>query len=273
MKTAALTAFLLASTIFTGPAWAAINAADFGVTPGAADNGVALQRAFDAARNTSDRTVVLPGGNIAYGRQLTANGVWVSGSSSTVLAPSDPYNQRITLTGDSPSLSNVRINYHPVARSGSDHGRNGVWIEGATNFNVSGVTFDGAAYGVPPRGQGAGDLFVYNSQGGTLRDNSLSYTWADAIHITGGSRNIDVTGNRVDHSGDDGIAVVNYRDGTGGVRINGNTVTNNIWGRGITAVGSSDVQIQNNMISGNEANLAGVYVASEPAYNTDVPRN
>jgi hypothetical protein len=267
------TAVLLASTIFSTPALAAINAADYGVTPGAADNAAALQRAFDAARGTSDRTVNLPGGTISYGRQLTANGVRVSGSGNTVLAPSDPYNQRITLTGNSPSLSNVRINYHPVGRSGSDHGRNGVWVERANNFNVSGVTLDGAAYGVPPQGQGAGDLFVYNSQGGTISNNAISYTWADSIHMTGGSRNISVTGNRIDHSGDDGIATVSYGDDTGNIRISGNTVTNNLWGRNITAVGTSDVQITNNLISGNASDGAGVYVASEPAYNTPPPRN
>jgi hypothetical protein len=273
MKTNAFGTFLLATTVLVSPAWAAINAADFGVSASSSDNAAALQRAFDAARGTSDRTVNLPGGTIAYGRQLTADGVRVSGSGNTVLAPSDPRNQRITLTGNSPSLSNVRINYHPVARSGSDHGRNGVWVERATNFNVSGVTLDGAAYGTPPQGQGAGDLFVYNSQGGTISNNNISYTWADSIHMTGGSRNITVTGNRIDHSGDDGIAAVNYGDGTGGVRISGNTVTDNLWGRGVTAVGASDVQITDNMISGNSANLAGVYVASEPAYHTPAPRN
>jgi parallel beta-helix repeat protein len=266
-------AALLASTFLSSPAFAAINAADYGVTPGAADNAAALQRAFDAARNTSDRTVVLPSGTIAYGRQLTANGVRVSGSNGTTLAPSDPYNQRITLTGDSPALSNVRINYYHVARSGSDHGRNGVWVERANNFNVSGVTLDGAAYGVPPARQGAGDLFVYNSSNGTISNNTISYTWADSIHMTGGSRNISVTGNRIDHSGDDGIAAVSYGDDTGNIRINGNTVTNNLWGRNITAVGTSDVQITNNMISGNATDGAGVYVASEPAYNTPPPRN
>jgi parallel beta-helix repeat protein len=270
IRPTAFGAFLL-GTVSALPAMASINAGDFGLSQ-SGDNTDALQRAFDVARG-SGQEVVIPPGTYSYSRQLTVDGVRVSGSSGTVLTPSDPYNQRITLTGNSPSLSDVYIRYHPVARSGSDHGRNGVWVQDANNFTVSGVTFDGAAYGVPPRGQGAGDLFVYNSTDGTITNNSLSYTWADAIHITGGSNDIDVTNNRVDHSGDDGIAVVNYGDGTGDVGISGNTVTNNLWGRGITAVGSSDVQITNNLISGNEADLAGVYVASEPAYNTDVPRN
>jgi len=177
------------------------------------------------------------------------------------------------LTGNGPSLSNVRINYHPVARSGSDHGRNGVWVEGANDFYVTGVTLDGSAYGVPPRGQGAGDLFVYNSHDGIIEGNTVSYTWADGIHLTGGSRNIDVSGNRVDHAGDDGIATVSYGDSTGNIRISDNVVTNNLWGRNITAVGTSDVQIMDNFIDGNASDGAGIYIASEPAYNTPPPKN
>jgi nitrous oxidase accessory protein NosD len=101
----------------------------------------------------------------------------------------------------------------------------------------------------------------------------VKYAQADSIHITGGSTDIDVTGNRIVGSNDDGIAVVNYGDGAGNVRIDGNTVTGNRWGRNITAVGASDVKITNNFIDGNAADGAGVYVASEPAYNTAAPKN
>jgi hypothetical protein len=88
----------LMGTLTAGPAFAAINAGDFGLSQ-SGDNTDALQRAFDAARG-SGQEVVIPPGNYAYSRQLTVDGVRVRGSSDTVLAPSDPYNQRITLTGN-----------------------------------------------------------------------------------------------------------------------------------------------------------------------------
>src|SRR4051794_21715393 len=93
---------VLASTIFTGPAWAAINAADYGVSASNGDNAGALQRAFDAARNDPDRRVILPGGNIAYGHELRGNGIHITGSGSTVLAPTNNNSRRILLTGNGP---------------------------------------------------------------------------------------------------------------------------------------------------------------------------
>jgi hypothetical protein len=269
MRGTAFAACLLASTIFTSPAWAAINAADFGVNPSSADNADALERAFAAGRG---QEVVLPSGTIRYGRQVRADSVQIRGSSGTVMAPSNPANQRIFLTGNSPAISDVAFAYHPIERNGARTERSGIWVENANNFSVTGLRLDGAAYGAPSSG-GGGNVFVRNSRGGTVANNQISYSMADAIHITGNSRDVQVTGNRVDHAGDDSIAVVNYGDGAGGVRINGNTVTDNRWGRGITAVGASDVQIQNNFIDGNESDGAGVYVASEPAYNTPPPRN
>lgn len=261
---------LLAGTMLTTPAFAAINAADYGVSASSPDNAAALERAFQAGRG---QEVILPGGTLRYSRQIRADSVQIVGSSGTVMAPSNSTNQRIFLTGDGPAISNVSFALQPARRNGGNGGLAAVWVDGATNFAVTNVTMDGAAYGTPPQGQGGGNLFIRNSQHGVVRDNSISYALADSIHITGGSRDIEVTGNAVDHSLDDSIAVVNYQDGTGGVRIDGNIVADNFWGRGITAVGASDVQITNNEIDGNSANLAGIYVASEGSYHTAAPKN
>jgi len=146
-------------------------------------------------------------------------------------------------------------------------------FDNATNFSITNVTIDGAAYGRPPSNRGAGGIFIRHSTNGTVANNRVSWSLADSIHITGGSHNIRVAGNSVDHSLDDSIAVVNYNDGTGDVVIEGNTVQDNRAGRGITAVGASNVQMRNNTISGNTGDGAGVYIASEPAYNTAPPRN
>jgi hypothetical protein len=270
MKARLLTAMLL-GTMLTTPAWAAIDPTRYGLNQGAADNSEALQRAFDEARRTGD-SVSIPAGTFRYSQQLRIDGVRVSGQGdSTVLAPQVPTQQRVLLTGQSPALENMRFAYRDIVRQGSDHGRKGVMVQDATGFTLRGLTLDGAAYGTPQ--YGGGPIFVYRSTNGTVANNRLSYTHADAIHITGGSQNIDVTGNRVDHSHDDGIAVVNYGDGAGNVRINGNTVLENRWGRNITAVGASNVQITDNYIKGNSADGAGVYIASEPRYNTAAPRN
>lgn len=259
----------LMGALTAGPAFSAVNAADYGVSASNGDNAAALERAFTAGRG---QEVILPSGTIRYSRQVRADSVQIRGS-GTVLAPSNPQNQRIFLTGNSPSISDVQFAFQPARRNGGNGALAAVWVENATNFTVTGLDLDGAAYGTPPQGMGGGNIFVRNSQGGEISDNNISYALADSIHITGGSRNIEVTDNQVDHSLDDSIAVVNYQDGTGGVQISDNTVTDNLWGRGITAVGASDVQIQDNVVSGNSANLAGIYVASEASYHTAAPRN
>src|SRR4051812_37699081 len=97
---------------------------------------------------------------------------------------------------------------------------------------------------------------------------------ADAIHMTNGASNILVQGNRIEYAGDDSIAVVNYGGSKpSNINIQNNIVVNNRWGRGITAVGSNAVNIVNNLVSGNLTGGAGIYIASEPAYNTPAPFN
>jgi P-type conjugative transfer protein TrbJ len=268
-KTILAAAFLILSS---STSFAAINAADYGVSASNGDNAAALQRAFDAAGPGEE--VIIPNGRIAYGRQLRIDSARVRGSGGTVLAPSNPANQRIFMTGNGPSISNMRIDYHPIHRNGSETGRAGIWVQEARNFNVSGIVQDGAAYGVPAtRGMGGSGIFVHRSQGGTIRNNTISYTKADSIHITNGTSDVEVTGNRIVGSGDDGIATVDYGGGVRNIRIDGNTVLDNRWGRGITAVGSSDVRITNNFIDGNRTDGAGVYIASERGWGIGAPRN
>jgi len=55
--------------------------------------------------------------------------------------------------------------------------------------------------------------------------------------------------------------------------VSGNVIIDNLWGRGITTVEGSNVQITDNYVKGNSANLAGIYVASEGSYGTAAPKN
>jgi hypothetical protein len=254
----------------TGPACAAINAADYGVSAGNADNAAALERAFQAGRG---QDVILPSGTIRYSREVRADSVRIKGN-GTVMAPSNPDNQRIYLTGNSPAISDVRFDFEHTRRSGKGVAKAGVWVQGAKNFTVQNVTFNGHANGKPTEhGVGGGNLFIKNSQGGEILNNKLYGTLADAIHLTGGTRNVTVAGNYIENASDDGIAVVNYKDGSGGVTIQGNTVVGNRWGRNITAVGADSVQIVDNYVRGNSSDGAGIYIASEKSYGTAAPKN
>lgn len=270
----AVAVIALLVALVVSPAWAAIDPRQYGLSESSSDNSGALQSAFDEARRTG-QSVNIPEGTYSYRQQLRMDGITVSGAGErTVLLAQVPTQQRILMTGQGPVLENLRIGYRPLVRSGSDHGRKGVMVQDATDFRVEGVFFDGEAFGTPEGLIGGGALFIYRSDGGVIRDNHLTYTAADAIHMTGPSRNIEVTGNLVENSGDDGIAVVNYGvEADNNIEIHGNMVVENRWGRGITMVGAREVRVHDNFISGNSADLAGIYVASEPAYQTVAPRN
>ena len=103
--------------------------------------------------------------------------------------------------------------------------------------------------------------------------NRVSNTLADGIHITGTSKAVLVSGNRVSDVGDDEISVVSYEKNDGWVKdvlIIDNTVSGGK-ARGITVSGGENVAVESNRISDTAG--AGIYLASEGSYRTYAVRN
>ena len=109
-------------------------------------------------------------------------------------------------------------------------------------------------------------IFAINSTNVLIGRNTVYRTYADAIHVTGMSRDVKIFQNTVRENGDDMIAVVSYGDINGyqvkNVRIEDNDVAGNYWGRGITVVGGEDITIRRNSIK-YTARGAGVLIYSE----------
>jgi hypothetical protein len=79
-----------------------------------------------------------------------------------------------------------------------------------------------------------------------------------------------VIGNTVEETGDDMIAVVSYGAGEpkcGDILIEGNNVSGNYSGRGITVVGGKNVTIRRNTIA-HTTHGAGILVNSETSWHT-----
>jgi hypothetical protein len=77
--------------------------------------------------------------------------------------------------------------------------------------------------------------------------------------------------NRIENSGDDGIAVVSYRKDGGLVNhitARHNVVLNNKWGRQMSVVGGSQVLYEYNDLESNLAGAACLYIAQEASYAT-----
>lgn len=238
-----------------------ISITDFGaVGDGKTDNRAAIQKAIDFAK-ANGKDVYVPEGTFLHNGLIKLDGAHMYGAGDkSVLKAVDSSDQSIELTGSGAWLKYVTLDSDATTR-GQAHTNAKILVQDATGFTVAGVHILNS--------HSAG-IMIDHSANGTVRGSTLSGTNADSIHITDASHDIVVKNNHIEHAGDDGIAVVSY--GTDSVvhdiTITGNTVADNDWGRNISVVGGARVTITQNHVEGNAAGLAGIYLATEPAYAT-----
>jgi hypothetical protein len=176
----------------------------------------------------------------------------------------------LVLGGNGVELRSVKVNCPqcelpsgpPTAARLSTGDSTGVFIlPTATNFVVDHVTVDHA---------GSAGILNWGGSFGTITNNQVMNTLADAIHNTNGANNIEVANNNVHNVGDDMFAVVSYlSDGkiSHDIKIHDNVGDTQPWGRGATVVGGSNIQIYNNSISHTYG--AAIYAVAEGgSFNT-----
>jgi hypothetical protein len=141
-----------------------------------------------------------------------------------------------------------------------------IWVDNASNYYIENILInDGSSTGIISQA----------SNGGYILNNTVENTLADSITQVSGSYNITVSGNRIMNSGDDGISDNSYVGDPGVVHditIQGNTVLNNKWGRGLEVSGGSDIKFIGNYVD-NTDGYSNVYVASESEWNTQSVSN
>jgi polygalacturonase len=238
-----------------------VSITDFGaVGDGQTDNRAAIQKAVDYAK-ANGKDVYVPAGTFVHKGLVVLDGVGMYGAGSkAVLKAVGDGKQSVELTGDGAVLKNVTLDSSSTDRGHLNTDAK-ILVDHAGHFTVEGVAVVNS--------HSAG-MMIYASHDGAIQHNSLSGTNADSIHMTGGSHDILVQNNRIDHAGDDGIAVVSY--GTANlahdITINNNVVLDSNWGRNISVVGGERIAITGNYVDGNGAGLAGIYLATEPAYHS-----
>jgi Ca2+-binding RTX toxin-like protein len=241
----------------------AVSILSYGASTSSTDNTAAINRAIAAAK-ALNTTVEIPAGNFRHAGVIRSDGVMIVGLGDTsILTATRADTQAVMLTGDGAGISNVKL----VGAGGSrlsSYEAGGIAILDATNFTVDRVTIDHAS---------AAGMHISGSSNGKITNNVLSYTGADSIHFSnyeGGNHDVEVSGNRIDHSGDDGIAVVSYsgREASYKINVHDNSVVDQAWGRGYSVVGGNDITIQDNYYANNVAGFAGIYIASEAEYGT-----
>ncbi|MET3658538.1 right-handed parallel beta-helix repeat-containing protein [Sporosarcina psychrophila] len=150
-------------------------------------------------------------------------------------------------------IKNLKVKMVTSARNYAS----GITLENVDNFIVEDCEIDGS---------NATGIICWKCSEGVIRNNKVKNTLADGIHLTRGSSNIDVYGNTVTNTGDDGIAVISYQsDGVPNKEINiySNKVEKT-GARGITVGGGQDISVFLNDVKDTYVN--GILVMCEQDY-------
>ena len=224
------------------------------------NNAGAIQKTFNyAAANKC--TALIPAGTFAYHGTLTATGIAVTGTgAASIMKALDTNNEALTLSGNGGSISNL-VMVGTGTRRNVTYQAAMIWVNRATNFTVQNVLINGGS---------CVGIFDAGGQAGLIKNNTVENTLADSITNTNGASNILIEGNHVIHSGDDGISNNSYLSDpvtVHNITIQGNTIVNNRWGRGLEVSGGTNITFQGNYVD-NLDGYADMYIASEGEWHT-----
>jgi parallel beta-helix repeat protein len=221
-----------------------INVKDFGATGnGSTDDQTALQAAFNAAA-AQGKSVYIPPGTYNHSGVLTANGVAVSGAGAgTNLVATNPSEEAIKL-GSNASLANLETSTSAGSRD-SQPDEAAVDVTGA-NDSVSNVTTLGAE---------SNGIRLDGASGAKITGNLVQGSNADGIALMNGSTNNTISGNEVYQAGDDSYSDDSYtfdsKQDSGNVFSNDLSLDNS-YGRSFALMGASGDTIKNSVSDGSK---------------------
>lgn len=247
------------------PSASDLNILDYGAVANAKTNNLnAIQKAINDAKNRGVN-VYIPAGTFGYSGVINLPGpVHIFGAGpSSVLNALDALNETIMVTGNGASVSylSLTIGWSGVSRQETYECQRITLRDTATNWMIDHVQINGGS---------AAGIMSDGGAHGVITRSIVQNTLADSIHMTGGSSDISVTYNEVINSGDDGIAVVSYKnDGvlTNNITATNNHVHNNKYGRGMTVVGGTNVTYMNNYVH-DVPEVSCYYIAQESSFNS-----
>ncbi|WP_285030639.1 right-handed parallel beta-helix repeat-containing protein [Mycolicibacterium sp. lyk4-40-TYG-92] len=227
-------------------------------TPITGDSTAVLQDVFSNLKPGSTLTLAPKTFYHSGVLQITVSGLTINGNGATLQATNDA-TSAVEILSDHVTMSNLTLGANLTGPRYYADEQHKLVIEG--NYaSVSNVTINGAA--------GAG-VYVLGAGWFNLTDITVNNSRADGISMTGGAHDGVVNNPVTNNTGDDGVSVVSYiHDGTicSNITINNPIVNGTTWGRGVTVVGGQNITYNNIKVS--NTNGAGIYIASEPSYDT-----
>lgn len=219
---------------------------------------MAIRRAIERARQLQ-LPVRVPVGRCAFGDVIRLEGVTLRGSGAgSQLYALDWARSAIFMSGTSPAVRDLTLSGVPAPSRKAPWEMTRITVLGATDFAIERVVIEGSA--------AAGIQTAKAPTRGRIVDNIVRSTLSDGIHLTDGASHVLVEGNLVEQAGDDGIAVVSYWSDAlpvSHITARNNVVRQNRWGRNMSVVGGRHVRYENNLLQGNLAGLACLYIAQE----------
>lgn len=237
------------------------------VGDGKTDNTKAIQYALQVGK-AQCQSVLVPCGVFNYSDVLESEVPIYGEGDGSVLYSTDTDRCSIYVRGAGGGVRKLRLTGEiPTERTSNPESRRILVLDFASDFLIFGVTIDS--------GSGSG-IFVYDdSHNGRVFNNRVSNTLADSIHMSGRCHHIIVERNVIRNSGDDGVAVVSYRDQGSvvhDIEARFNDIRDNKGGRGMSVVGGENVLYEYNYIANNRGG-AGLIFAQEDSYDTFAARN
>jgi hypothetical protein len=256
-----------------------VSITDYGaVADGKTDCMSAISAAISAAKSKNIAKVYVPSAKLSYIHSgiIEVSGIMLYGDGySSWLHGTVPTATPVKLINSNSGVSNLRLTSIAQDRQSVPWSVT-VWCYEAKDFVIDRVWVEP----LPGQGKvngtlvhGVGGIFIYGCMNGVISNNNLNFTYADSIHQTATTMNTVVRGNRIENSGDDGVACVSYLPAAvnKNITVSNNTVRYNRWGRAITIIGGDSVVIEDNVIE--YAQGASIWLASETSYNTSAPTN
>jgi hypothetical protein len=242
----------------------ALSIASFGaVCDGKTDNAKAIASAIASAKSKGV-AVLVPAGSCAYSGVIKLDSVQLWGLGDTsVLYALNTSQESIFMYGSGAQVRQLKLSGGQATTRLAAWEATRIALFGATNFLIDHVTVDGSA--------AAGIQTAQSTNHGSITNNTIKNTLADSIHMTDKASFITVDNNHIENAGDDGIAVVSYRNDGGlvnNITARNNIILNSKWGRQMSVVGGDTVLYQNNDLENNLASYACVYIAQESSYST-----
>ena len=272
---------------------------DFGAVPDDdRDDTDAIQRALDAMQ--PGQTLIFAPGRYLISRSLSVRrpGVTILGPNATIHA-TNPDDQSLLIQADNTTVASLTFTaVTQDRRTAPRHHRISVIKEDSTGVHAvyntvirdNRIVNAGEPGSPTANSASGGGIFLKRADGFLVSGNTVVRSLADGIHVTDGSRNGRILNNIVRETGDDMIAIVSYlgtknpADNTASriiaswsarlesslvrnVLVNGNQVSGQYWGRGISVVGGQSITISRNTID-NVPLAAGILIAREASWQT-----